>query len=69
MFVAHFGMALAAKRLVPRASLAVLILAAQLADVMWTRIDAWRDAGESRFRQAQKSRRPDPDSETAGLSH
>lgn len=29
MFVGHFGMALAAKRLEPRASLAVLILAAQ----------------------------------------
>src|SRR5918995_2140089 len=35
MFVGHFGMALAAKRLAPRASLAVLILAAQLADVIW----------------------------------
>jgi hypothetical protein len=35
MFVGHFGMALAAKRLAPRASLAVLILAAQLADVLW----------------------------------
>jgi hypothetical protein len=35
MFVGHFGVALAAKRLAPRASLAVLILAAQLADVMW----------------------------------
>ena len=35
MFVGHFGLALAAKRLAPRASLAVLILAAQLADVMW----------------------------------
>jgi hypothetical protein len=35
MFVGHFGIALAAKRLAPRASLAVLILAAQLADVMW----------------------------------
>ena len=35
MFVGHFGIALAAKRLAPRASLAVLILAAQLADVVW----------------------------------
>jgi hypothetical protein len=35
MFVGHFGLALAAKRLAPRASLAVLILAAQLADVIW----------------------------------
>ena len=35
MFVGHFGLALAAKRLAPRASLAVLILAAQLADVVW----------------------------------
>jgi hypothetical protein len=35
MFIGHFGLALAAKRLAPRASLAVLILAAQLADVMW----------------------------------
>jgi hypothetical protein len=35
MFLGHFGVALAAKRLAPRASLALLILAAQLADVIW----------------------------------
>lgn len=35
MFVGHFAVAFAAKRVAPRASLALLILAAQLADVIW----------------------------------
>lgn len=35
MFVGHYGVALAAKRLAPRASLGTLILAAQLADLIW----------------------------------
>lgn len=35
MFLAHYGVALAAKRAAPRASLGVLVLAAQLADLVW----------------------------------
>ena len=35
MFLGHFAVAFAAKPLVPRASLALLIIAAQLADVLW----------------------------------
>jgi hypothetical protein len=35
MFIGHFGVAFAAKRLVPRTSLATLILAAQFLDFLW----------------------------------
>lgn len=35
VFVGHYGLALAAKRSAPRASLGVLILAAQLVDLIW----------------------------------
>jgi hypothetical protein len=35
MFIGHFALGFAAKRLTPRVSLAVLFLAAQLADVLW----------------------------------
>lgn len=35
MFIGHFGVALAAKRLAPRTSLATLILAAQFLDFLW----------------------------------
>ena len=35
MFIGHLAVGLAAKRLVPRLSLAVLFMAAQLADVLW----------------------------------
>ena len=35
MFLGHFGVALAAKRVAPSASLGVLVLAAQLADLLW----------------------------------
>jgi hypothetical protein len=35
MFLGHFGIALAAKKVAPRTSLGVLVLAAQLADLMW----------------------------------
>lgn len=35
MFLGHFGVALAAKKAAPRASLGVLVLAAQLADLLW----------------------------------
>jgi len=35
MFLGHCGVALAAKKLVPRTSLGTLILAAQLADLLW----------------------------------
>jgi hypothetical protein len=35
MFLGHFAVAFASKPLVPRASLALLIVAAQLADVLW----------------------------------
>ena len=35
MFVGHYGLALAAKRAAPRASLGTLILAAQLVDLVW----------------------------------
>jgi hypothetical protein len=35
MFIGHFGVALAAKRVAPRASLGVLILAAQFVDLLW----------------------------------
>jgi hypothetical protein len=35
MFLAHFGLGFAAKRVAPRLSLAVLFLAAQFADVLW----------------------------------
>lgn len=35
MFLGHFGVALAAKKAAPKASLGVLVLAAQFADVIW----------------------------------
>jgi len=35
MFIGHFGVAFAAKKLVPRASLGTLFIAAQLADLLW----------------------------------
>ena len=35
MFLGHVAVGMAAKRAAPRVSLAVLILAAQLADVIW----------------------------------
>ncbi len=35
MFIGHFGVALAAKRAAPKASLGTLILAAQFADLLW----------------------------------
>ena len=35
MFLGHYGVALGAKRLAPRTSLGTLILAAQLADLLW----------------------------------
>ena len=35
MFIGHFGVAMASKRIAPRTSLAVLFLAAQLLDVLW----------------------------------
>lgn len=35
MFVGHFGVAFAAKRVTPRTNLAVLILAAEFVDVLW----------------------------------
>lgn len=35
MFLGHFGIALAAKKLAPRASLGTLMLGAQLADLLW----------------------------------
>ena len=35
MFIGHYGVALAAKRVAPRASLGVLIMAAQLVDLIW----------------------------------
>ena len=35
MFVGHYGLALAAKRVAPRASLGTLFLAAQLVDLVW----------------------------------
>ncbi len=35
MFIGHFALGFAAKRVVPKASLAVLFLAAQFADVLW----------------------------------
>jgi hypothetical protein len=35
MFVGHFGVAFAAKRVVPRTSLALLFAAAQFADLLW----------------------------------
>jgi len=35
MFLGHFGVALAGKRVAPRASLGTLVLAAQLADGLW----------------------------------
>ncbi len=35
MFIGHFGVALAAKRAAPKASLGVLIAAAELIDVLW----------------------------------
>jgi hypothetical protein len=35
MFLGHFGVALAAKKVAPRASLGVLVLAAQFADLLW----------------------------------
>lgn len=35
MFIGHFALGFAAKRLVPRVSLAVLLVAAQLADILW----------------------------------
>jgi hypothetical protein len=35
MFLGHFGIALAAKRAAPKASLGTLVLAAQFADLIW----------------------------------
>jgi hypothetical protein len=35
MFLGHFGVALAAKKAAPKASLGTLVLAAQLADLLW----------------------------------
>lgn len=35
MFIGHFGIALAAKRAAPKASLGTLVLGAQLADLLW----------------------------------
>src|SRR2546430_13851934 len=35
MFIGHFGVALAAKKVAPRTSLGILILAAQFADLLW----------------------------------
>src|SRR5437762_2513507 len=35
MFIGHFALGLAAKRVTPRVSLAVLFAAAQLADLLW----------------------------------
>ncbi len=35
MFLGHFGIALAAKKAAPKASLGTLVLAAQLADLLW----------------------------------
>jgi len=35
MFLGHFGVALAAKKVAPRTSLGVLVLAAQFADLLW----------------------------------
>jgi hypothetical protein len=35
MFLGHFGVALAAKKAAPKTSLGVLVLAAQLADLLW----------------------------------
>lgn len=35
MFIGHFGVALAAKKLAPKTSLGALILAAQFADLLW----------------------------------
>ena len=35
MFIGHFGVALAAKKIAPRTSLGTLVLAAQFADVLW----------------------------------
>ncbi len=35
MFLGHFGVALAAKRAAPKASLGMLVLGAQLADMLW----------------------------------
>ena len=35
MFIGHYGVALAAKRIAPRTSLALLVLAAQFLDLIW----------------------------------
>ena len=35
MFLGHFGLALAAKRVIPRASLGTTVMAAQWADGIW----------------------------------
>lgn len=35
MFIGHFGLALAAKRVAPRTSLALLVLAAEFLDMLW----------------------------------
>src|SRR2546421_6487777 len=35
MFIGHFGVALAAKKVAPRTSLGTLVLAAQFADLLW----------------------------------
>ena len=35
MFLGHIGVALAAKKVAPRTSLGTLVLAAQLADLLW----------------------------------
>ena len=35
MFIGHYGVALAAKKLAPRTSLGILFLAAQFVDMLW----------------------------------
>jgi hypothetical protein len=35
MFLGHFGVALTAKKVAPKASLGMLVLAAQFADLLW----------------------------------
>jgi hypothetical protein len=41
MFLGHFGVALAAKKVAPRTSLGVLLLAAQFADLLWPIFCCW----------------------------
>ena len=42
MFIGHFGVGMAAKRVAPRVSLPVLFLAAQFADLLWPILVAGR---------------------------